>query len=215
MPQVIPRAARFTFIAARFLTALALSAFAFVVSPRAAQAENLITNPGDHNEYKFEIEPQLVVRTAGPRWGRYYCDRWDGPRGRPDPDCRAYGYGGWAGVGPGVRVNIPFMHNGPIDTINNNIGISFGGSLTFHGYRGVNATVLNLPVAFQWNFYFTEIISVLGEAGLNTPITFWSGGAHFAVEPLLQGGGRFQFGKVGVLVRVGWPLLSVGANIQF
>jgi len=32
---------------------------------------------------------------------------------------------------------------------------------------------------------------------------------------VFQGGGRFQFGKVGVLVRVGYPMLSVGANFQF
>lgn len=199
----------------RFALALSFFGLFCLLLPRAARAENLITSPGDHNEYKFELEPQLVIRTAGPRWGGYYCDRWDDPRRRPDPDCRSYGYGGFTGVGPGLRVSIPFMHNGPIDSINNNIGISFGGSLTFHGYQGLHATVLNLPVAFQWNFYFTEIISVLGEAGLNTPITFWPGGSHFTVEPLIQGGGRFQFGKVGVLVRVGWPLLSVGANIQF
>lgn len=202
---------------AHSLPALFLFAMSLLALPRSAQAENLITQPGAHNEYSFEIEPQLVLRTAGPRWGNYYCDRYYDEPGPGRGDCRyGYGgYGGWAGVGPGVRVNIPFMHNGPIDSINNNIGISFGGSLTFHGYAGYRATVLNLPVAFQWNFYFTDVISVLGEAGLNTPVTFWNGGSHFGVEPLMQGGGRFQWEKVGIIVRVGWPLLSVGANFQF
>jgi hypothetical protein len=196
----------------RAVAAIVVCVAGLIVLPDTAEAQNLIKRPGAHNRYSFELEPQLVVRTAGPRWGTYYCD----DRG-PGRSCRGYygGYGGWMGVGPGVRVNIPFMHNGPIDEINNNIGISFGGSLTFHGYYGYRATVLNLPVAFQWNFYFTEIISVLGEAGLNTPVTFWNGGTNFAVEPLFQGGGRFQFGKVGVVARVGWPLLSVGANFQF
>ncbi len=193
---------------------LLLLAVCTLTVPRTANAENLIRNPGAHNRYKFELEPQLVIRTAGPRWGGYYCDRYD-PPGPEGPDCRHYGYGGWTGIGPGVRVNIPFMHNGPVDTINNNIGISFGGSTTFHGYRGTSAVVLNMPVAFQWNFYFTDIISVLGEAGLNTPITFWRGGSSFTVEPLFQGGGRFQFGKVGIIARLGWPMISVGANIQF
>jgi hypothetical protein len=175
-------------------------ALTLVSLPGTAQAENLIKRPGAHNHYDWELEPQLVLRTSAPYGGR----------GR-------YGYrGGWTGFGPGVRVNIPFMHNGPIDEINNNIGISFGASTTFHPvYRGRDAVVLNIPVAFQWNFYFTDIISVLGEAGLNTPLTFYGGYTHFTVEPLIQGGGRFQFGKVGILVRVGWPLLSVGANIQF
>lgn len=181
----------------------------------SAKAENLIKNPGDHNEYKFELEPQLVLRTGSPGWGGYACnDPYDDPPGRRG--CNYYGgAGGWTGVGPGVRVNIPFMHNGPVTQINNNIGISFGGSLTFHGNAGYNATVLNLPVAFQWNFYFTEVVSVLGEMGLNTPIAFWAGGSSFNVEPLIQAGGRFQWGKVGLIVRLGWPLLSVGANFQF
>jgi hypothetical protein len=104
------------------------------------------------------------------------------------------------------------MHNGPITELNNNIGISFGGSTTFHGYRGYNAMVLNLPVAFQWNFYFTDVISVIGEAGLNTPLTFYRGYTDFSIEPLIQGGGRFQWGKVGIVVRVGWPLLSAGSR---
>lgn len=189
----------------RTLAALFVSVLGIFAIPSTAQAENLITQPGAHNEYAFEIEPQLVLRTSAPYYRGYYDDY----RGR------YRGYGGWAGVGPGVRVNIPFMHNGPISEINNNIGISFGASTTFHGYRGYGAMVLNLPVAFQWNFYFTDIISVLGEAGLNTPLTFTRGYTGFSVEPLIQGGGRFQFGKVGILVRVGWPLLSVGANIQF
>jgi hypothetical protein len=183
-----------------FALGLMVSVATLISSPTSAHAENLITQPGAHNNYKWELEPQLVLRTHAPYYG--YGGRW------------GYRYYGYAGVGPGVRVNIPFMHNGPIDSINNNIGISFGASTTFHG-PGSEVVVLNLPVAFQWNFYFTDIISVIGETGLNTPMTFWPGGTSFRIEPLIQGGGRFQFSKVGVVVRVGWPLLSVGANFQF
>ena len=185
------------FVAAAFILAIA-------AAPQDASAENLIKRPGAHNRYSFELEPQLVYRSSTP-WRN-----WNG-----------YNYGGIGdGIGPGLRVSIPFMHNGPIDTINNNIGISFGGALTWHSCcNGIDAFVLNIPVAFQWNFYFTDIISVLGEVGVNTPLSFYGQGAgnrvEFDVEPLFQGGGRFQFGKVGVLVRLGWPMLSVGANIQF
>lgn len=193
--------ARGFFVAAAFVLALA-------ASPQDASAENLIKRPGAHNRYSFELEPQLVYRPSSPSGS------WNGYNDY-------YGYNGNVdGIGPGLRVNIPFMHNGPIDEINNNIGISFGGSLTWHSWgNSYDAFVLNLPVAFQWNFYFTDIISVLGEVGLNTPLTFHGdyGGnqVDFDVEPLFQGGGRFQFGKVGVLVRIGWPMMSVGANIQF
>ena len=158
--------------------------------PATAHAESLIKQPGAHNAYKFELEPQLAVK-----WGRW----------------RNYG-GGDGAIGPGVRVAIPFMHNGPIDTINNNIGISFGLNTFFYGDDNIGWTA---PVAFQWNFYFTDIISVLGEAGLVTELLTWRGNSDVDVYPLFQGGGRFQFGKVGILVRVGYPMVSAGCNIQF
>ncbi len=171
-----------------------LGLLTLVAAPETARAENLIKVPGAHNQYKFELEPQLAIK--------YGCWRCGGP-----------GFGGnWGGVGPGLRVSIPFMHNGPIDTINNNIGISFGLNTFFYGNDVIGWVA---PVAFQWNFYFTDIISVLGEVGLVNELTTFNGGANFDLYPLFQGGGRFQFGKVGVLVRVGYPMVSVGCNIQF
>jgi len=169
----------------RISLAVIAAVAALCLSPDAAHAENLIKRPGAHNHYKFELEPQLAV--------------WYG-----------WGNGNNAEVGPGLRASIPFMHNGPIDTINNNIGISFGVNTFFPN----NGVLLVLPVAFQWNFYFTDIISVLGEAGVSTNI--WTGaGDAFDLDPLFQGGGRFQFGRIGVLVRLGYPMVSVGCNIQF
>lgn len=149
-----------------------------------AKAENLIKRPGAHNHYAFEIEPHLNL----------------------------YGYhGSKATIGPGVRVSIPFMHNGPLDNINNNMAISFGMDTYFpSGGYGVA-----LPVAAQWNFYFTDIISVLGEVGIVANFGNFPGFTVNVLEPYIQGGGRFQFGKVGVLVRAGYPSFSVGANFQF
>jgi hypothetical protein len=163
---------------------LAVMSFALALAwmPTPAHAENLIKNPGAHNRYKFELEPHLYFR-----YGRNV-----------------------SAVGPGVRAAIPFMHNGPIDTINNNIGISFGVDMPFFN----DNVILDIPVAFQWNFYFTDIISVIGEAGFLTSI--WTGpGSNVDFDPIIQGGGRFQFGKVGLVVRVGYPALTVGANFQF
>ncbi|HXS15970.1 MAG TPA: hypothetical protein VN764_02215 [Polyangiaceae bacterium] len=157
----------------------------------AAQAENLIKQPGQHNKYSWELEPHLYIR-----YGGYWGAEW--------------GHG--AGVGPGIRASIPFMHNGPIKTINNNIGISFGLDTPFYFNGGM---AFDIPVAFQWNFYFTKIISVIGEAGLLSSI--WTGHDHtqFYAFPIIQGAGRFQFGKVGIVARVGFPSTSVGANFQF
>jgi hypothetical protein len=168
-----------------------------IAAPEDAQAENLIKRPGAHNQYSFEIEPQMAVSWAGSTHyynGVYY----------------------HTGFGPGIRVSIPFMHNGPITTLNNNIGINFGlNTLFYDSPYNDHPISWTVPVAFQWNFYFTDIISVLGEVGLSTNLVTAQGYTHFYVDPVFQGGGRFQFGKVGVLVRVGYPMATVGANFQF
>lgn len=195
------------------LVGVALGVFALVGGAQPAQgAEVVIERPGQHRRYAVEIEPQLVLRYSSP-----YRRNWYNGRGPGD-----YYWRSSAGFGPGLRVAIPFMHQGPIKTINNNIGISFGASTTFHGCycdAGYRSTVFNIPVAFQWNFYFTEIFSAIGEVGLNSAIAFYSDAVgqntQFFMDPLFQLGARAQFGVVGIVARVGWPFLSVGANFQF
>lgn len=155
----------------------------------AHAAENLIKRPGAHPAYKLEVEPHIALSWARP-----------------------YAGVGRAGFGPGVRFSIPFMHNGPISTINNNLGISFGIDTLFpSGYNFVMA----FPVAAQWNFFFTDIISVIAEAGFVGYISSYANTTVFDPDPYIQGGGRFQFGKVGLVVRLGYPGASVGANFQF
>jgi hypothetical protein len=181
---------------ARWLVCLALALGALTALPSSAQAENLIRQPGAHRHYSFELEPKLNLFWRN--YNSYYLDQ------------------AWVPFGPGIRFTIPFMHNGPISTLNNNMAITFGAD-TYFPYHGFG---LQIPVAAQWNFYFTDIISVLGEAGLTTGFTTWDTGAGtsyglFTIDPYIQGGGRFQFGPVGVLVRVGYPTWSVGANFQF
>lgn len=163
-----------------------------------ANAQNLIKRPGAHNKYSVEIEPQFAISWAGHNHpydnGNYY----------------------YNGFGPGVRFSIPFMHNGPITNLNNNIGINFGINTFFYDSRyGDHPVAFAMPVAFQWNFYFTDIISVLGEVGFSANVVTSRDYTAFYADPVFQGGGRFQFGKVGVIVRVGYPMLTVGANFQF
>lgn len=168
--------------ALKALVIAALVAFGVSWGPEEARAESLIKRPGAHNHYSFELEPHLNF----------------------------YAYNNNAYAGPGVRVSIPFMHNGPISSINNNMAISFGMDMWFppSGYG------VSIPVAAQWNFYFTDIISVLGEVGVVTNVGSYGFSVN-VLNPYIQGGGRFQFGNVGLLVRLGWPTFSVGANFQF
>jgi hypothetical protein len=197
--------------------ALLPAALAVLCFPAAAHAQSVIKQPGNHPDYNFEIEPHLALQWA---------DR----------------IGSNEGFGPGARFNIPFVQNGPIKTINNNMGITFGLDVTFGGGgwgcypydrrlpgRDCSVTEIWLPVAMQWNFFLTKVISVFGEPGFaivhrrwsypwycqgpNDPVcdeTF----SDTTLEPVFWGGGRFMFGDtVGLTVRVGFPMITAGVNI--
>ncbi len=173
-----------------------------------ASAQNIIKRPGQHARYSFELEPHGIYQWNHPD---------DGP-------------------GFGVRMNIPLMHNGPISSINNNIAIGFGADVAFWEYEhwrngawcgdrdrfgdgDCDGYTLWFPVVFQWNFYFTDIISVFGEVGLTGQYESWDNDFYdddFDLNFVGQGGGRFQFNEtVGLMVRVGWPYGSIGAHILF
>lgn len=198
------------------------SAFVFTVlacCAAPARAESVIKHPGDHSNYALELDPHLLAQ-----YGNLpYTDD---------------------GVGVGLRFSVPFVQNGPISTINNNIGISFGLDFVHFGDDGrcngrgnpeffadtCSANELWFPVTGQWNFFLTNIISVFGEVGLAAHYARWNyagpcneGGDcsyHSSYlhlfEPVLWGGGRFLFGRnAGLTVRLGWPYISVGASILF
>ena len=65
----------------------------------SAKAESIIKQPGNHPVYSVDLEPHLVLGL----------------------DDTPYFAGG--GYGLGARVTIPFLRNGPISTINNDMGI--------------------------------------------------------------------------------------------
>jgi hypothetical protein len=206
-------------LAAGLFCACATTSLLLVAAPAHAQT-SVIKQPGNHPNYAFELDPHLVAQ---------YGDL-------PYTD---------AGVGVGVRFSIPFVKNGPITTINNNIGISFGvdwahfGSDNICNGRGAapffpnscSADEVWFPVTAQWNFFLTRVISVFGEAGLAAHYTSWgyegpcqNGGGTCdyhthnldLFEPVFWGGGRFLFGRMaGMTVRLGWPYISVGASILF
>ena len=151
---------------AAFRLALCVAALAALGLPAVAHAQNIVRQPGNHPDYAVEIEPHLAFQWA---------DR----------------VGVTDGFAPGVRFNIPFLKNGPVSTINNNMAITFGLDLTFGdgGYGwcydrydptrripngACNVTELWLPVGVQWNFYLTKVISVFGEGGFAIAHRRWS-----------------------------------------
>ena len=187
-----------------------------LLSTRGASAQ--IKQPGAHPDYSLELDPHLVIQHAH---GPFFDDE---------------------GIGVGLRASIPFVRNGPIPQINNNMGISFGADYVFFGDdddcrflgrrndfidRECGGSDLWIPVTLQWNFWFTPVISVFGEPGLALQYTsaYWEydcgGGAICeaddddldVVEFVMFVGGRFMFSNnVGMTVRLGSPYVSVGAT---
>ncbi len=200
-------------------TALAAGSLAVLTTLTTvdARAEGIIRNPGDHPKYAVELEPHGLLD-----WDNYY---WDS-----------------TGYGLGMHAVIPFLDNGPVSTINNNMGIGFGldwshfsdNACGFANIRGtvfgpgcdVSGNSIKFPVFVQWNFFFTKIVGVFGEAGFGiyhdwvswTPANGCPVGAYCSnnqtgVFPYFEGGGRFLFGdRVGLLVRIGYPYLTLGAS---
>jgi hypothetical protein len=123
--------------------------------PALASAQ--IKEPGNHPLYAVELEPHLIVE-----WSNY-------------APCTNDAFG------PGFRAAIPFLDNGPVPKINNNMAIGFGLDWAHAGinggcgvYRvngnyygnGFTADVFSIPVVVQWNFFLLRKISVFGEGGL-------------------------------------------------
>ena len=85
-----------------FASLFAFAATIFSVSSARAD-ESIIKNPGDHPAYRFEAEPHGLIGFGGPfRHGN-------------------------ADLGAGFRGTIILLDNGFVKTINNSVGIGFGG----------------------------------------------------------------------------------------
>src|SRR5690348_5524691 len=90
----------------KLVAALAFTA-ALALPGAAAADESIIKNPGDHPSYRFEAEPHGLIGFGGPfRHGR-------------------------GELGAGFRGTVIIVDNGFVKTINNSVGITFGGDLFF------------------------------------------------------------------------------------
>jgi hypothetical protein len=165
----------------RRLLPLLLAVAALVFAPTVRADQSLIKYPGDHPEYRFEAEPHGLVGFGGPF-----------DRGRAD-------------FGAGFRGTIVIVDNGFIKSINNSVGIGFGGDLFFR------RSTIFIPVVMQWNFWLSTRWSVFGEPGLGFAFNQFRG--RDVVHPIFAAGARFHFNdKIALTMRVGYPAISVGVS---
>lgn len=143
--------------------------------------ESIIKTPGDHPDYRFEAEPHGLLGFGGPfRHGH-------------------------TELGAGFRGTIILVDNGFVKSINNSVGVTFGGDIFFA--RGT----LFIPVGMQWNFWLTNHWSVFGEPGIGIAVNKHS--SADTVNPLIYVGGRYHFNdKISLTMRIGYPYFSIGAS---
>ena len=169
---------------------------------RTALADSsTIKRPGAHPPYFVELEPHFVL----------------GPFDPPE-------VGTGTGIGPGVRVTLEFLDNGPIQKINNTMGIGLGLDWVHYAKGGrceddplckdTSVDHYYVPIVLQWNFWLSQNWSVFGEPGI-----------AFRASPdtrdrfdtwVIGGGGRLHFSDaVALTLRVGMPAFSAGVSFLF
>ncbi|HEX2678581.1 MAG TPA: hypothetical protein VHM19_18140, partial [Polyangiales bacterium] len=177
----------------------------------ASGAQAQIKSPGAHPHYSAEIEPHLVFEWSNSAW-------WNDD-----------------GIGVGVHGSIPVIDNGPVETINNNFAITFGLDWAHYGDCGpynCGADSFLIPIAVQWNFFLSRVVSLFPELGLGIEHVSWNNpgpgpgfpcrvnGVNVCVDTsdtnvdlVLWLGARFLLSdSFALTVRLGTPSLLLGAS---
>jgi hypothetical protein len=107
------------------------------------------------------------------------------------------------GIGAGLRATFNVADHGFIRRLNDSVGVGIGADLGLQG-----KTRLVLPVAMQWNFWFTREWSAFGEPGLALRLD-----RKVKPHPHLAVGGRLNFSDdLALTLRLGWPTSSLGVS---
>jgi hypothetical protein len=140
-----------------------------------------LRRPGQHPAYFVELEAHLAFTAFD-------------PPGEARP-----------GAGPGARVSLDLLDNGPIATLNNTLGVSAGVDYIAVG----GGSHVFIPVLVQYNLWLAERVGVFIEPGIGIIVrdgTF--------VRPAAYGGMRYMLSDgFALTARLGWPGFTVGASL--
>ncbi len=133
--------------------------------------------------------------------------------------------GWWWALGVGFRVEFPIVPDGFIDSLDDELALSFGGDIQFlswdnrrncNGYGCWGDWSFWPQAAAQWNFYLTPKWSVFAEAGVAVGVhECGSNDVCGSASPLIGVGGRWHFAppRVALFVRVNHPFgAQIGLN---
>jgi hypothetical protein len=133
--------------------------------------------------------------------------------------------GWWWAFGLGFRVDIPIVPDGFVDTLDDELAITFGGDVQFVNWDNNRACArygcwgdwsIWPLVAAQWNFYLTPDWSIFPELGLTVAAHECNGGnVCVSASPLVSFGARWHFAppRLALLFRLSFPFgLQIGLN---
>ena len=130
----------------------------------AMPAQAQLHSPGRHLRYSVEVEPQFSVQ-----WSKLP--------------------GESSGLGPGIRLSVPIIQDGPLKKLNNSLAIGLGFNWAYfqescgvYFWEGSTLTPqdpeyttyaepctahhFTAPLVIQWNFFVTEVVSLFAEPGM-------------------------------------------------
>ena len=166
----------------------------FILVSGFCRAETIIKQPGNHPHYSVELEPHLILG-----WASIDTN---------DPFPRNFDLNRNASFGPGLRIGIPLVTNGFVQSINNGVALGLGIDMAHYG---PSSNVIWLPVVMQWNFYIADAITVFGEPGGALRTATSHGQTEWHIDGVMQAGAKFMFTRqVGLTIRAGYPYFSAG-----
>jgi hypothetical protein len=161
-----------------------------------------------HPYYGVELEPHLVWQWTGDEWSRE------------------------DGIGVGLRASIPVIEDGPLISFSNNLAVTFGldwahfddECRTAGRWNDCDEDDFWVPLAVQWNFFITDVISLFPELGLGFRNAVWSNDyfcdrdddcddSDLEVHLVFYLGARFRVGdRIALTMRLGTPSLLFGVS---
>ncbi len=130
----------------------------------ASTVQAQLKQPGQHIRYGVEVEPQVSLQ-----WAHLPGDS--------------------AGIGPGLRLSVPIISDGPLKKLNNSLAIGLGFNWAYfqepcgaYFWEGSSLTPedpeyatyserctahhFTAPIVIQWNFFVTKVVSLFAEPGM-------------------------------------------------
>lgn len=87
------------------------------------------------------------------------------------------------GVGGGLRVSFPLVHDGFIGTLNNAVRLETGVEFYHWSFGGFEYETIAVPIQLRWDFFLTEQWTVFAALGVAVNVYYFEDDAGFFDAP--------------------------------